>query len=327
MPFLERLLAFARTLQPDIAKALIRAIHELAHGYMESAVADAIQRGDLNGAVSIIMAQAAIAFVPVRESIRTSLVRSALYVFRDTPKGQPFTGQVTAVVRFNTLDPMVAQAAQAFETPILNAMTADIRDGILAAIRQGVIDGVNPRTIARDLRSAVGLSPSQEQYVANYQAELEALSKAAMGRRLTDGRFDKTVSGAIKAGKALTSAQIDKYVTAYRKNLLAHQAETLSRTIANNALREGQRLAWKQAIKTGKVKAEDLIDTWHTTLDGRERPRHHEMNGRTKSFNEPWIVPGVGPQDYPGQSEFNCRCCVFTRPRVRRASAIAQGAA
>lgn len=43
--------------------------------------------------------------------------------------------------------------------------------------------------------------------------------------------------------------------------------------------------------------------TWRSRMDGRERPRHHELNGTVHS----WDTPGPDNGFHPGQAP-NCRC-------------------
>lgn len=323
--FYDRLLAFAYSLQPDLATALLKAFREFGMGYKEGAVADAIAAGDVERASNLIASAsvAAVALIPVRSALRDALIRAATYIFRDTPKGQVSLARASTVTRFDALDPVITEAAEAFEAPILEEIATEVRQGVLAEIRAQLALGVNPQTVARELRDVIGISGQQVEYLQNYRVELQALSRAALDRVLTDGRIDRTVAAAIRSGTPLTEEQITRAMDLYAKNLKAHQATTLTRTTALNAMREGQRAAWKQAVKRGAVDEGDLIDTWHTTMDGRERPTHAAMHLKTKAFSEPWIVPGVGAQDYPGQSEYGCRCVVFTRPRIRRASGIA----
>ena len=47
---------------------------------------------------------------------------------------------------------------------------------------------------------------------------------------------------------------------------------------------------------------------WHTILDRRERPLHHELNGKVFRFDNPPIIDArTGQKGLPGQT-YNCRC-------------------
>lgn len=293
----------------------------------ESEWAAAIANGGVEQLFRDVLTAALFArtFIPVRQGMRQAIARSFKLAVRDLPQGGRIDGLLA--VSFDHLDPTVINGIRALETSTLDVLETEVKETVRAFVENGIRDGVGPRAIARDLRDVIGLAPNQEAAVANFERMLRDGDSELLTRALRDRRFDGTVRRAFGAdGKGLTEAQIKTMTDAYRRRFVAFNAETNSRTATLSAYKLGQRLAWRQAIDAGKVKAEDLEDTWHTKMDGRERPTHAEMNGMKKRFDEPWIVPGVGQQNYPGESEFNCRCVSFTRPRIRRASDIAAGA-
>jgi hypothetical protein len=178
-----------------------------------------------------------------------------------------------------------------------------------------VARGLNPRETARTIRASVGLTAYDAKLLANYRAELESGSKAALTRELRDKRYDASV----RRGD-LTPEQIDQRVDAYRRKLTAWRAETASRTATLDALRQGQRLVWEQAIEQGAIQREELRRFWKTAGDSRVRPEHAEIPGMNPDgvgFDEPFDTPD-GPQD--GPYGYNCRCVLFVRPVVRNAS-------
>lgn len=326
-------------LSPIMAVAYYRSIRDIVSAIDVDAVALAIEQHRGSVAVVAILNDRTIAaaFAPLQSAIRDIVARAGARFYRDTPVGPPDAVAI-ARVRFNALDPAVVSTIERFEAEALGEMATTIRGTISKAIAAGLRDGVNPRAIAVRVRSVIGLSPQQEQFVRNYQAELEKLASpqtrallrsilenqgtpAALARKLTDGNTDRTVRSAILKDRALTPAEIEKGVARYQKNLKAHQAESTSRTLTLNAMRESQLLAWEQAIAAGKVDEGDLIETWFTNLDGRERDTHHEMHGKTKRFAALWYVRNAAPQRYPGEKEYGCRCRVWIAPRVRGASA------
>jgi hypothetical protein len=117
----------------------------------------------------------------------------------------------------------------------------------------------------------------------------------------------------------LTPAQIDKMAETYRKRFIAHNAETHARTIALDAQKHAQGLAWEDAIRRGVVNAEDLVDTWVAVGgpggDGRNRPEHLDMHGEQVPFGSPFS----NGQVIPGETDYNCRC--LRRTIVKSASA------
>jgi flagellar biosynthesis/type III secretory pathway protein FliH len=323
--FMARVEDYARTLAPDLAAAVLAAARVIASSVADSVLLRYITRDDIEGLIATLFSEETrqVAYAPMRQALRSAVTRAGRYFTRDTPTFASRT--IVARVEFQQLDDRVLEAIRRFEGQVLTKLREDAQDAVREAVTRGLAAGVNPRETARDVRAAVGLSRTQAKWVANFRAELEGLDGSLFDRVLRDRRFDASVRKAIADGKPLSPEQIDRMVEAYRKRMIAYHAETVSRTASLNAMKEGQRLAWEQAITEGRVKRDELIDEWHTKLDGRERPAHHEMHGKTKRFDELWQVPGVGAQRYPGESEYNCRCVVFTRPRIRRASEMAAG--
>ncbi|MGH9884380.1 MAG: hypothetical protein ACREBE_02555 [bacterium] len=330
-------------LSPVIALGFFKAMRDLGRAIDIDTIVRLIEQAERQGQAQAVAERVArqlleprvvaAAFAPVQSAIRDVVEKAGTRFYRDIPTGSSAAAPI-ASVRFNALDPATVTAIEEYESAVLGKLTDTVRETVQQAISEGMRAGVNPRTIARSVVDVLGLTPDQETFLRNYRAELEALASprtraslraalaagnrpAALARELTDGNIDRTVRSAIAKDRPLTAAEIDKATTRYRKNLATQRAETLTRTVTLNTLREAQRMAWDQAIAAGKFDGDDLEETWITTLDGRERPAHHAMHGARKAYNTDWIVPGVGRQRYPGESEYGCRCRTWIAPRIR----------
>lgn len=225
-----------------------------------------------------------------------------------------------AIVRFDGVNERAVAWAQANQLETVRAITTEQRDLIRRVIADGVRDGRNPREMARDLRDSIGLTDTQAQYVQNYRNALESQDWAnALSRELTDGRSDRSVVAAQRAGRPLTSDQIDTMVERYRRNMVNMRAETIARTEALRVAHQGTEELFRQAIDNGDVEADDLVREWHHASVGRHpRWQHAEMNGQTRPFGEPF-KSGTGVElRYPGDPSAgagetaNCRCVVST---------------
>lgn len=339
--FLDYFEAMAWRLTPIVAVAYFKALKDLARSINIEVMTRLLEARNIEGVVALMLNEqvTAAALAPMQQALRDVTARAGVRFYKDTPVG-PSSATPIARIRFNVLDPNVVTAIERYESVVFSAMTDTLKETVRQFVTAGLNAGVGPREIAKGMREVLGLAPTQEQYLRNYQAELEALSSArtrailravmkrgdtpaVLGRTLSDGNFDRVVRSAITKDIELTPAQIEKGIARYRKNLKANQADTTSRTVTLNAMREAQRMSWDQAIAAGKVAAEELVETWFTNLDGRERPAHHQMHGAQKGYYDDWFVPGVGRQRYPGESEYNCRCRTWIAPRIRRASEIA----
>lgn len=347
---LDRLSAYARHLFPDLADTFLEALRTLAAGVSEATLVRMIERGDVVGVIELLFSPPIVttAFLPFREALRQSIGRAGQYFHRQTPQrivvprpsgnfrppvppgrvGVAAPGPRAAVrIGFDAIDDRVLNAIRTYERKTVIRLTEDAQASVRQALEAGLREGVNPRDMARNIRGALGLTPRQEQAVRNFRRMLEEGDREVLTRALRDRRYDRTIRAALEKGKPLTAEQVEKMTAAYRQRFIAHHAEDVARTASLDAMKEGQRLSWEQAIADGRVREGDLEETWHTKMDGRERPAHHEMHLKTKGFRELWDVPGVGPQRYPGESEYNCRCVTFVRPRRKTRAELAAGAA
>lgn len=97
-------------------------------------------------------------------------------------------------------------------------------------------------------------------------------------------------------------------------------------TAINNAIRiartEGHRVqtsAQMDAMSEAKKKGADVVKQWDSTLDGRTRTTHRQLDGQIRELDEPFEVEGM-KADAPGMfgnpaEDCNCRCAVLQRAR------------
>ena len=303
--FWQRLQRRVAALEPEIARAILRAFDAIRASLGGERFADLIARGDTLEIGRLLddrlLDQA---FAPVRQAIYTQTVEGVTFHAREIPKAQG------AGIGFNVLNPRMIDAIRALDTKVVQALKADVREVVQQVVERGIRDGVNPRRVARDLRAAVGLGPSQEREVENFRRALVERD-AAKVRRYTkrDRRFDRRI-----ARGDYGDAEIEKWTEIYRKRRIALNAETNARTAALDAQKAAQRLSWESAIERGIVRREDLMKRWAGTLDERERPEHLAMEGETVQFDEPFS----NGQALPGDTEYNCRCLALYSTRYKR---------
>ncbi|HVH39240.1 MAG TPA: hypothetical protein VM764_04375 [Gemmatimonadaceae bacterium] len=228
------------------------------------------------------------------------------------------------LIRFDTATPQVVQRARANQLELVQGFTLE-RNQIARQITQRALvesaaQGVNPRRIAQDFRDSIGLTPNQEQWVANYRRALESGEYLrATGYELSSGQADRTLRRLDRDGGSLTPAQIDDYVERYRTNALTYRAETIARTEALRNAHEGADDAMRQAISRGDVEADALVKEWHAgpaTTDAREQ--HQAMDGVRVKFGEDFVLPDGVRMSSPGDVRggpahtANCRCTSST---------------
>lgn len=307
----------AAELTPDLARALLRAYELLRERVSEAELARLIAEGP-DAVNRALLAEAVLdrAFLPLRDQIRRAVTAGVRAEQRRMPaRVRDATTEFTSSlsVAFDVLSPHVITAIRTLETRVMTKLSSDARETVRAFVENGLRDGVNPRTVARGLRSVLALAPNQERAIANFRAALETAhtSKDAMGYVLRDRRFDATLKAARASGEPIPAAKIDRMAEQYRKRMVAFNAETQARTATLDSLKLGQQLAWQDAIERGIVDGGRLEKTWLTVLDGRERPEHHAMNGETVPLEEAYS----NGQMIPGESDYNCRCVSQIRMR------------
>lgn len=222
------------------------------------------------------------------------------------------------LIRFDVTNARAVRAAQRNELELVYGLTAETREVIRTVIVDGQRAGLNPRSIARDIRDSITLTPTQARHVANYRRQLESGEwGAAMRRELRDARSDRTLRRLARDGAPLSEAQIDKMVERYRKNYIAYRAETIARTESARNVHAGLQEAFTQAVERGDIEADQLVREWIAgprTPNAREQ--HQEMNGQQRKFGEPFVAPDgtllMWPGDGPPEHSANCRCTVAT---------------
>lgn len=310
--FWQRLQRRVATMEPAIARAIVRAFESLRSSLSDEQFARLL----INGALSpddILRSEAMDrAFAQVRRAILTQTVDGVQYHAKDIP-GVGAKGAEQLGIAFGTLNPRVITAVQTIDTKVIQSLQDDIRATLRQVVQRGLETGVNPRVMARDLRASIGLGPTQEQQVANFRRALEQRDAAkALGYMKRDKRFDRRI-----ARGDYGPDEIEKWTDVYRKRRIALNAETLARTAALDAQKQAQRLAWESAIDRGIVDRGSLVKRWVGTLDDRERPEHVALEGETVGFDELWS----NDQMVPGDDEFNCRCVARYSTTLRKTPA------
>ena len=302
----QRLERRASALAADLRTALLRAYDLLAKQLREPDLIRLIEQGRWDQIVTDDDARLVLRTLQTRlrdgvESAATSALRAN------------FPG-----VAFNTLAPAVVEGIQTLNDRALQTLSDQIRETVRQAVEQGLREGLHPRQVAVGLRDVIGLAPNQVEAVANFRRMLEAGDAEALTRALRDKRFDAMVTRG-----DLTPEQIDRMVTAYRRRFIAFNAETNTRTIAMDAQKLGQHLAYTDAVDRGDIAGEQLTKRWSGVLDDRERDSHLAMEGETV----PWDSPYSNGQMQPGDGEWNCRCVsIYSTIGTPKAGAGAFGA-
>lgn len=319
--FLARMRRRVAIVGPEIARRELAAYEVIRRSLSHAELARAISTGQIEQLIAELLSDERVD--PVLQSLRLAVDQALLNAARSEAASLPTRIKTTA---FDILNPRVIDAARSLDISATGALKAEMRETVRQTVVAGLEAGRNPRTIANRMIEAIGLAPRQELYVRNFRAELEAGDRRALDRALRRGVLEteagKKISRASHAGglglsdrdiamldrvlgeKELRPDQIDRMVGAYRKRLIAWNAESHARTTALQAMKTGQRLSWEDAIDRGVVTRSSLRRRWLTVEDSRVRPEHEAMHGEVVGFDERFS----NGQLEPGEDEYNCRC-------------------
>lgn len=243
----------------------------------------------------------------LRPVIENAIAESGRVVVQVLPKAA-----VTAPVVFSLVNPRVGAYINNYVGQMIREVSDETVKAVQIAVNQGVITGRNPRQIARDFRSSIGLTSRQEQTVQRLRAALEK-GEAGYVNSLTT--VTDSAKNAVSAGK-LSESQIDKIVEQTRLRYVKQRTETIARTESLRATSVGQDLAIREGQITGAI-SNELLKRWLYRHDTRTRDAHisaGETNGwipMNRSFSTP-LGPLMFPRDPNGSASntINCRCRV-----------------
>jgi len=243
----------------------------------------------------------------LRPVIENAIAESGRVVVQVLPKAA-----VTAPVVFSLVNPRVGAYINNYVGQMIREVSDETVKAVQIAVNQGVITGRNPRQIARDFRSSIGLTSRQEQTVQRLRAALEK-GEAGYVNNLTT--VTDSAKNAVSAGK-LSESQIDKIIEQTRLRYVKQRTETIARTESLRATSVGQDLAIREGQITGAI-SNELLKRWLYRHDTRTRDAHisaGETNGWIP-MNRPFSTP-LGPLMFPrdpngsASNTINCRCRV-----------------
>lgn len=230
-------------------------------------------------------------------------------------------GEIT--IDFNVTNINAVAAMQRNTLELVTNFTETQRAASRQAIVEGIRAGANPREQALAFRRSIGLTPTQEAAVRNYETALRSASQGALSNKLRNKRNDAAVLRAVAAGEALPESRIARMVAEYRARQIAYRATVIARTEALRSVHEGADTMLQQAIAQGTIESDEIIRTWHTARDERVRGHHRSMHRQIRAVGEPFLS-GLGnllmrPGDSraPAADVIQCRCRVTIQIRVK----------
>ncbi len=295
----------AAQFEPGMAAAFVAACQALRDKTDVEALAAAIQVGDM-AAVEAAIGLTGASYVGVFEHVRDAFEAGA-------QAAAEFYSAPRITVSFELLNPRTDEFLATYGMNLIREISEETRRAIQAAVRQGVVDGIPPAEIARDVREVVGygLTEKQAQAIMNFQAELERGDPAALKRALRDRRFDPTVTRMLQTGEPLSREQVNRMVGRYEERWRKFRAEMIARTESLRATNMGAFEAIRQSAERGDIPADAVIRRWIIARDERTCPICKAIPGMDdagRGLLEDFATP-AGAKHLPPAHPM-CRCAV-----------------
>lgn len=296
--------------EKEVAEAFRAAIDDLRSQADLAAVIEALTRNDISGAIDALHLDPA-AYGPLLDAVQRSYaaggVAGAGFANAQTPGG--------VVIRFDGRNFRAEQWLRERSSTLVTNILQDQRVAVRQALTNRMAQGANPRTAALDIVGRVdratgkraggilGLTSTQEGYVASARTELQTADPASLAnyfnRARRDKRFDRTIRKAVAEGKPVPADTIAKAEEAYKRRLLQLRGEVISQVETFDAIAAGKHEAYVQAADSGKVDVSAITKGWHHFDNEHPRMSHIAMNGKRVGLNEAFVLPDGTRMLYP----------------------------
>jgi len=297
-------------LEPAVRQAFTEAVQRWAGQVPLADLIALIEEGQIAAALELVRIPDAW-MTPTNEAVRAAFIAGGLTA------GDLVTAAVRARFGFG-VNPRAEAWARSTSSRMIDGVNENLPE-IQGYIAQAVDKGIPARQIALEITGRVdpatrrrtggllGLNSTQTDAAIKARQQLDGLDDDYFTRKLRDKRYDATVRKAIRDGKPLTRAQIDKISGSYKDRLLAYRGKVIARTEALNALRAGQHEGFRQMLDAGLVAGLEV--KWLDTADGRTRDSHVALGGLpAQPFGTPFISPATGAlMDFPGDTSHGAR--------------------
>lgn len=301
----------------DMADKFLRAMQAAASNVSVADLAAAIDAGDLQRIEALLNIQQGTLF-PLSEALRSAYVQGGLSAARivggvfafdgGNPRAQAFMASQGAelVTRIQTEQRDMLRA-------VLDERIASGESGTKTARK--IVGKVNPATGRRE-GGFIGLTGPQTQWAINAETQLRNLDAGYFQRVQRDRRFDTLVRKAIKDGKPLSEADVQRITGRYRDRLLKQRGEVIARTEAHIAQSAAQYEGMRQLVEAG----ETVTLKWIHGFSKEPRMDHVAAAlSPPRPLGVPFVMGDGTPLLYPHEPGapadhvIGCKCSIFYR--------------
>lgn len=311
-----------------IRKAFMEAMDKGRLNIDQAALIRFLEQGDIERAAQLFRLDRGVLF-PLENAIREAVIAGGLSAVTEAPKG------LSAVFGFNGSHPRAVALAErqagALITNITDEAIGNARRLIVAALEENrslnaLARDLVGRTVGnRRVGGVIGLTKPQIDDMMSIRQILRDpnqirkffIRDQVTGRwkpryKLSDRRFDSSIRTAIKEGRALTSAQVDAAIEAYKVKAAGYRGRTVARNEAFTAQAAGRDEGYRQVKESGKV--ESVTCRWQHNLSQQPREDHVAMDGTVIEVGEDFVFPDGTRMSHPhdprggAKHSIGCRC-------------------
>lgn len=299
--------------ETEIADAFLNAAGSLDVSFAD--LVAAIEAGDFLTIERLVTPSAASLF-PIAEAMRQTFIAGGLSALRISQGAFAFDGRSPRATAFiDRQGGTLIQQIQDDQRQAVRIVLNETQGESAASIGRKIVGTINPQTKRRE-GGIVGLTAQQTQWAFNAQRELETLDPAYFQRKQRDLRFDRVVQKAIRDGKPLSKADIDRITNRYRDKMLKARGDLIGATEAKKAGAAGQWEAFTQLQEQGTR----ISKRWQHGFSREPRMDHVALGfAPARPFDQPFIMGDGTPLQYPHQEGapaehvINCRCSIIYR--------------
>jgi len=315
-------------LDVEVRKAFEAAIRNQAGRINLVALADALRRGDIAAAQEI-------AAIKPRDVARIGeVLRNAFFAAADLA-GRGGRG-VVGLFQFDGRRPEALAWAEQNSARLITRLTEESRDAVRETITGGLDLNRSAQSVARDIAgrrvgaarvgSIVGLTGPQAASIARARVGLSSGNPAAMRDylklALRDRKFDRLVHRAIKEGRPISRADLDRMLEAHKVKALGYRGKVIAQAETFKAAAAGRDQAYRQMLEMDGVTG--VTVRWQHNLSAEPRVEHIAMGGTVLPIGQPFVFPDetamLHPHDdtAPARHVIGCKCIAVYRVQVEK---------
>jgi hypothetical protein len=318
--------------EPRVAKAFRDAIDSIKSAILIKTIAERLERGDITGAVAAIQFEPE-AFATLELALREAFNAGGVSFVQSLPSLVAADG-TRVLFQFGVRNLEAERLIREQSSALVTNITDDQRLALRTAFEAGLAQGKNPTATALDVigrvnrvtgrreGGTIGLTSRQVEFISKARENLlsgdPVLMKSYLDLKTRDKRFDRTVTKAIREGRAVDAELVQRMMGRLSDNNLRLRGEIIGLEETRSALFAVRDNAIRQQIEGGKIAAQDVTKHWLHSGSEHPRMQHIEMAARYKAegvaLDQPFVAPDGTLLMYPhapgipAKHKIGCKC-------------------